>query len=289
MCEGVECAVRGPGRRGPGRGRGSRGGKAGGRGRAGKRGQAPGRVALEDLLAQATDTKVNVFYPSEIVKERYVRDQRQYDLTWHNSVTSKHKSTHKSRIARIVKETTDGKHALVQWNSTFECARGVDGDATQVALVTEWKQYCSDNHVATPLSPPGSADEQESDGEGDAAGDADDAEGEEEEEGEEKEQAGEDGEGEEQAEEADEEDESNEEEDESEEDESEEDGSDAEFSADASQLLGQMLTSAVLFCLTWNDFSARCTTHTAHWHTPGLLFLLITPFRLCIRHSGHRV
>ena len=48
---------------------------------------------LSDLLAQASDTELDSFYLSEILDEKFVREQRQYLIRWEVSVTSKHKTT----------------------------------------------------------------------------------------------------------------------------------------------------------------------------------------------------
>jgi hypothetical protein len=41
---------------------------------------------LSDLLAQASDTELDSFYPSEILDEKFVREQRQYLIRWEVSV-----------------------------------------------------------------------------------------------------------------------------------------------------------------------------------------------------------
>jgi hypothetical protein len=92
-----------------------------------------------------------MLYPAEIVRERFLYDsgapQRQYEVTWSPSVTSKHKSVtfQRSRVERIVKESSDGKHALVEWRSTWEKADAWDEDKAQAELVNVWREYCAEH------------------------------------------------------------------------------------------------------------------------------------------------
>jgi hypothetical protein len=69
-------------------GRGSERGRGRGRGGAGPEIDAE----LSDLLAQASDTELDSFYLSEILDEKFVREQRQYLIRREVSVTSKHKN-----------------------------------------------------------------------------------------------------------------------------------------------------------------------------------------------------
>ena len=118
--------------------------------------------SVSELLAEAPATKVDMFYPLEIVCERFIYGQRQYEVSWFSSVTTKHKSPHfkKNKIARIIKSTQDGTYALVDWRSTWEKADTMDGDSAQAELVSVWAEYCNANGIQTPLSPPGSEDEE---------------------------------------------------------------------------------------------------------------------------------
>ena len=117
-------AARGPnavarGNRGRGRGRGR------GRSGAAAANAADAADPLALLLAEASDAELDVFYLSEIVRERYLCEsgapQCQYEVTWSPIVTSKHKNVafQKSRVERIRSESSDGKHALVEWRNTW--------------------------------------------------------------------------------------------------------------------------------------------------------------------------
>ena len=80
------------------------------------------------MLGQAPDTELDNFYPRAILDEKYVRDQRQYLVSWHESVTGKHKKGNKRRISQVVQESVDGKFALVEWKDTWEKGSEMDGD-----------------------------------------------------------------------------------------------------------------------------------------------------------------
>ena len=142
--------------RGRGRGRGRSG--RGGRGRGASQSQD---VHLDALLAQTPNTDVDSFYYDEIVCERWLYDQRQYQVTWHSSVTSKHKGTFKTRVRKVLLETSDRKHALVEWLPSWELAISIDSDEDQQDMLLEWKQYCLTQGEKTPLSPPSSDDDEE--------------------------------------------------------------------------------------------------------------------------------
>ena len=147
----------------------------------GKRGRGRGRSGAAEanaadtadplalLLVDAPDTELDMFYPTEIVRERFLCDsgapQRQYEVTWNPSVTSKHKNAtfQKSRVECIVKESSDGKHALVKWRNTWEKADAWDEDKVQAELVNVWREYCAEQDVKTPMSPPGSDKEEAED------------------------------------------------------------------------------------------------------------------------------
>jgi hypothetical protein len=118
------------------------------------------------LLVAAPDTELDMFYPSEIVRERFHCDsgapQRQYEVTFSQSVTSKHKNAtfQKSRVECIVKESSHGKHALVEWRNTWEKSDAWDEDNAQAELLNVWRQYCAEQDVKTPMSLPGSDEEE---------------------------------------------------------------------------------------------------------------------------------
>ena len=59
-------------------------------------------------------------------------------------MTSKHKkaSFAKSKVQSIQKESSDGKHALVEWRNTWEKADAWDEDETQKQAVELWREYC---------------------------------------------------------------------------------------------------------------------------------------------------
>ena len=123
---GLNGADRGERERGRGRGRGRA------RGCAAEGNVAKAEDPLAVLLAEAPDTELDMFYPSEIVRERFLYDsgtpQRQHEVTWSPSVTSMHKNAafQKSRVERIRSESSDGKHALVEWRNTWEKADAWD-------------------------------------------------------------------------------------------------------------------------------------------------------------------
>ena len=48
------------------------------------------------------------------------------------------------------------KHALVEWRNTWEKADAWDQDDAQAELVNVWREYCAEQDVKTPMSPPGS-------------------------------------------------------------------------------------------------------------------------------------
>ena len=146
--------------RGGWRGRGGRGGRgARGRGRGrGRRGAAhEPDAALTALLAQAPDTELDNFYPRAILDEKYVRDQRQYQVSWHESVTARHKRGNKTRISKVVQESADGKFALVEWKDTWEKASEMDNDESAAELRRVWRQQCVREGKTTPLPPPDAA------------------------------------------------------------------------------------------------------------------------------------
>jgi hypothetical protein len=145
------------------------GGRARGSGRAGARGRGRGADAsaaaptgpLAQLLASAPDTQLDCFYPLEITCERYLYDQRQYEVRWNASVTSKHKKApfKTKKILRVITESADRKYALVEWRDTWEKADDFDLAEDYQELVQVWRDFCAENNIKTPVSPPASDDE----------------------------------------------------------------------------------------------------------------------------------
>jgi hypothetical protein len=139
-------------------------GRARGRGRSDARGRGRGpgvNGPLAQLLASVPDTQLDCFYPLEIICERYLYDQRQYEVKWNASVTSKHKKAafKTKKILSVVTESADSKYALVEWRDTWEMADDFDLAEDHQELVQVWRDYCAENNIKTPVSPPASDDE----------------------------------------------------------------------------------------------------------------------------------
>ena len=94
----------------------------------------------------------HTFYPSQIVREGYLRRERQYEVEWDVSVTSKHIRGMKSRIKTILEQSKKSNYALVEWKDFWEKAVEIDIDLDLADLVTEWKRHCEEQGMKTPLS-----------------------------------------------------------------------------------------------------------------------------------------
>ena len=115
---------------------------------------------LASLLARAPGTELDSFYPCEICREIYWHDQRQYEVSWFPSVVNAStRASFRSRIHSAIEDCGDGKYSLVKWRDTWENADAWDNDKDKTDFVAEWKAYCCENGIQTPVSPPSSDDE----------------------------------------------------------------------------------------------------------------------------------